>query len=513
VTGVRTWRRGISLAALALTCPAPVPLAAPRQEAGGTEAPAAPMELDYAVTLEQGEVPKLRCQLTLWNLTGPTEVAFPQDTTFVRLDEPLLDGVVTARSTLQHPVPIERTGPFTWRIEPDEVGEVELAWTIDVLHRDLPAVAARNAYEFPYVAEDHAFLPTAHYLLAPVLERSQPSELEGIRVRLFGPSGWGFVTPWKELRPAFFQPPSLAALRDDILLAGAWTLATLRHADVDVIAAFAPGQERLAPAVDERVRALVPAMLDLFGMQPVERYLFAFARPDLGRGLAGSPKTTSMTLAVAEDLPADVAAERLSHLLAHEFFHVWQRARCATTDALRFVSEGFTDYIAYRTAARTGLLDDEVLRNDLEGQLARAHASLERFGGSLVTAGGPAFSEGGDAYDAAYAGGLGVALFLDQALAAHDAGVEDVLRALWNAPRWDDAEASEGPGLDELRAAVAAAGDEALADLVVRVAQHEGAPDLVALYGRAGVALERGGTAEEPTFRLPDATLERIAGR
>ena len=43
-----------------------------------------------------------------------------------------------------------------------------------------------------------------------------------------------------------------------------------------------------------------------------------------------------MTLFVDRSLPPDVAIEHLAHLIAHEFFHTWGRARFAFPDELRF---------------------------------------------------------------------------------------------------------------------------------------------------------------------------------
>lgn len=479
---------------------------------------AKPLEIDYAVFLEQGEVPKLRCKMTLWNVTGPMELELPQGTTYIRLDEPILEGEVTARSTLQKPVPIERTGPYSWRVEPGAVDEIEFDWLVPVVHRDVPEIAERDAYEWPYIAKDHAFLPTAHFLLVPVLDASEAKALDSVRVRLFGPSGWAFHAPWKELKAGFFQPPGLAALSDDILLAGAWEIDHFDAAEVELAAAFAPGQESLRAVVSERLSLIVPAQLELFGMQPLDKYLFVFGRPDMQNGYAGSPKTNSMTLCVADNLPADFAAKGLSHLIGHEFFHVWQRARCTVEDEVRFVSEGFTDWFAYRTAARQGLYTADELLLELAGKLAEAETSMSELEGALPSAGGPAFFEGGEAYRATYAGGLVLALALDLGLQRQDGEpqptLEAVLQHLWNDPRWDGAPNGTGPGLNDFFASLEAVAGAELTELARAFVGGTGRPDLVAFLAQVGLDVERSGSGAAPRYVIPPnaAPLLGISG-
>ena len=93
----------------------------------------------------------------------------PREFAFVRLDEPLLEGEPEATDGEGRALAVERTSPFRWSIATDGASELRVRLTVPLTHRALPAVRARDSYEYPYLAADHGMLVTATMLPVPEL--------------------------------------------------------------------------------------------------------------------------------------------------------------------------------------------------------------------------------------------------------------------------------------------------------------------------------------------------------
>lgn len=451
---------------------------APPPEPRAAEGPA----LEYLLRVEAPSLHRVDVGLTLEGLAGSVDLSLPQGTTFAQLPEPRLAGDV--RVVAPPEAALERTGPYTWRLDPAGAGGVELAWSVPLDHRALPEVRGRDEYEFPYLKPDHGMLTMSTLALAP-----PSADEERLRVRFDLPSGWEVHAPWPRLADDLFAPPSAGALRDDMLAVGAWDVAREEVSGMELTFAFAPGQERLLDAVVERALPIVAAELELFGSTPQPAYLFLFGAAEQA-GYGGSPKTGSMTLFVDPSLPPAFALEGVAHLIAHEFHHTWMRARCRLPDSLRFVGEGFTDYFAHLVPWRLGQHDDASLRATLEEKLAafeRAQAGAAR---TLLAAGGPDFFAGGSAYEATYAGGLVVALWLDVALrqAQPRGDLAALLRELYEDPRWRE---DAGPTPADLYALVEGAAGPEVARRLRALVETPGAPDLVSAFAELDVELVR----------------------
>ncbi len=351
---------------------------------------------------------------------------------FVRLPEPLLEGAPVARSD-GVALSIDRADPYAWRVAKGDARGLELEWIVPLRHRDLPAVqAGRDAYEYPYLDDDHGLLATAT-LFAQALERERPL---AARVRFECPEAWDVLAPWPRAADGSYAPGG--ALTADLVAVGAWRTRSVRLPGFEAVIAVAPGQGELFDLVGEPIERIVARELELFGRAPRERYLFLFGRSEL-QGFAGSPKAGSMTLAVGGDARA-VADRYLPHLVAHEFFHTWGASAGPLADDLRWLNEGVTDWYATRVQTEVGLASHAALEAALGERLAKVEASALAARRGLVEAGGPAFFEGGADYELVYAGGLLVGAWLEGALRARGASLDELLRALWNAPREPEAE-------------------------------------------------------------------------
>jgi predicted metalloprotease with PDZ domain/peroxiredoxin len=349
---------------------------------------------------------------------------------FVRLPEPLLNGPVQATADGQ-PLAIERTAPYTWTVKPAGHTRIELRYSVPLAQRDLEAVRGRDEFEYPFVAPDHALLPTATLIVCPAECRP-----EQIRVRLNVPPGWDVCAPWPQLPTGEFDPGTTDALENDLLALGRWNRHEIRVGDFVGTIAFAPGQAEIEDAAADVIGRIVQHELQLFGRPATGRYLFLFG-PPAERGMSGSPKTHSMVLAVDPKMH-DRGVRHLAHLIAHEFFHTWAHSIGELPDELRWLNEGVTDYYAYLVSARLGFLTWEQFADMLAENMLTATNNRHYGQTSLVEAGGPAFFTDTDTYDLVYAGGLLCGAWLDRAIRAEGQGqsLDDFMRALLNDPRW-----------------------------------------------------------------------------
>ncbi len=412
-----------------------------------------PPELRYTVRIPDPVTGVVEVELRLPGLgEGPAELelALPRRFAYVTLDEPLLEGELEAHDGGSAPLRVERTDPFRWTVHRGTNATVRVRLRVPLEHREIPEVLERDAYEYPYLAEDHGMLVAGTLFPLPVVEPPRAAKA-GASVRFELPEGWEVRCPWPESEPGVFTPTDLASLHDDLLAIGDWDEEVIDTGGCEVTLAVAPGQPALLQAVAPLIDRIVRAELTLFGRVPREKYLFLFGRPDpplapgeRGLSLGGSPKRGSMTLFLRGLPPGGDPAPYLGHLIAHEFHHTWTSS-LETPDELRFFAEGFTDYHAYLLLAREGLSSWEAFAKTLGGKL-RDYLKSSGVGElSLAEAGGPRFFEGGPAYSLVYDGGLLLAALVDRRIRAKGEGrsLDDLMRSFNNDRRGGEADQPE----------------------------------------------------------------------
>jgi predicted metalloprotease with PDZ domain len=435
----------------------------------------------YTFRVEDPAANLVEARLDLGGLApdaGPITLRMPQGFAYAQLPKPLLQG------ELHSDAKITREGPYSWTLDPAGADDVVLEWLVPLEHRAAPEVVGRDEYEYPYLRADHGMLVMGTLVIAPeVIDEEQ------IEVRFRLPKGWAVHAPWPVQEDGSFAPPNLGSLRDDLIAIGNWDVHQEQVRGMQLTIAFAPGQEKLRAGVVPKAAPIVAAMLDHFGTTPQDGYLFLFGEPQRG-GYGGSPKSQSMTLYVAPDLPVDFAIEGMTHLIAHEFHHTWMRARCQPSDELRFLAEGFTDYFAYFVPWRAGMVDDAKFRASLAEKLSTADAAQQAAQTSLQLAGGPAFFEGGAAHDWVYSGGLVLGLWLDLALrkAEAPASLEDLLRVVYEHPRWQDDPVAR---VEHLLDGLKAQGRPELAESVRAMTESQLPIDWQAHFLSLGYSIER----------------------
>lgn len=405
----------------------------------------APQSVEYTVTVREPETRRVDvAAVILAHGAGQIDLELPEKFAFTGLPEPLLVGPVEQMDKDGTWAPIERVGPFRWRLD---VGDdpVRLRWSVDHAFREQAAVlSARDAFEFPYVATDHAMLAGGAMLIAPVGSPtgsppgSPPGKAdrgERYSVRFALPEGWGVLAPWPSSEDVF-HPEDRRALQDNLIAVGAWDTVSIRAEGAEVTLAFSPGQERAREQIARQVGVVLKTAMISFDHKPFDRYLVLFGRADQP-GFGGSPKATSMTMSVDPDMLGPGSAAEVAHLIAHEFHHTWAVSRYDAPQELRFFSEGFTDYYAYLLPQRIGIATPA----SVAGAVALALGSWENNPAaaehSLVSAGGPAFFDNQDTRDLIYKGGLVIAALVDARMREEGQGdLDGFMRALNNDPRW-----------------------------------------------------------------------------
>lgn len=481
------WRKCLLMFGLAMWC---VPISA-------GDGPRA----SYTITIGDPADRRVDVRLDIRGLSPnrhSLELRMPKGFAFVQLDEPVIDGPTSATANGRPATVTRGDDPYAWEVATSGASRVSVSYAIPMRHRDLPAVRERDAYEWPYVADDHAMLAMPTMLLLP-------EGVERARVRFVLPEDWACSAPWPRIGDGFVYEATAKALRSDYIAVGAWSMHEVRGNGYIVRIAIAPGQAELERIAVEPISKIVSAELELFGSNRRGRYLFLFGRADV-RGASGSPKANSMTLMVHPSL-LERGLAYLPHLVAHEFFHTWSGALFEAPDSLRWFSEGFTDYYAYQVSARLGLVSWEGLAGKL-GSLMEQVSENPHFGSmALAEAGGPVFFTDRDAYRLVYDGGTLTAAWLDMAVRQHGKTLDDLMRVFINDPRWN--QTGVAPSLDDFLRVVARFTDEPTAERFRAMVAEPFAMDPVEAFTAVGVAVRREQASADLSLRanLRNATV------
>ena len=222
----------------------------------------------------------------------------PEQHAFVRLPEPLLEGRLRATEPNARVLEVSRDAPYRWTIRTPKSGNVILRYRIPLRHRTMPQVRNRDEYEYPYLADDHGMLVTATLFATPI-----KTTLQTISVKIDLPEKWDIICPWPAHSDGTFAPTSTRALTNDVIAIGNWSVHRVAVGGMQIGIAFAPGQAKLEEIAVEAIKEVAEAELELFQVLPAPKYLFLFGRPET-QGLAGSPKSSSMTFSVDERISA-----------------------------------------------------------------------------------------------------------------------------------------------------------------------------------------------------------------
>ena len=184
---------------------------------------------------------------------------------FTALPEPQLDGEPTFADAAGSALESARRGPYEWSVSRGDAETVSARWVVPMTHRDIPEVAQRSAYEFPYLTDDHGMIVTGATFLV-----SSDEESTRRRVRFHPPDDWSLLAPWAE-QDGWYEVADQRSMLNNLVAVGDWDPQSVSIDGAEVVIAFAPGQELLRRRVVDRLAEIVAAELELFDHRPFDR--------------------------------------------------------------------------------------------------------------------------------------------------------------------------------------------------------------------------------------------------
>jgi predicted metalloprotease with PDZ domain len=277
-------------------------------------------------------------------------------------------------------------------------GGKPLAWTRDpvelhLVRCEVPAGAAAVEISFDYLsavalegfvasASTSAQLAVLEWNLVVLYPHGVAARDLQVAASLRLPAGWKHGTALEVAKRVAgvldFKPVSLETLVDSPVLAGAHFRSVALDATHSLnVAADSPAALDAPAATIAGMRKLVREAGALFGARHYRRYAFLLALSD-SIGHTGLEHHESSNNRVPERMFID-DDHRLNWLwiLPHEYAHSWngkhrRPAGLATRDyiepmrtELLWIYEGLTTYLGYVLHTRSGLLDPELVREDL----------------------------------------------------------------------------------------------------------------------------------------------------
>ncbi len=413
---------------------------------------------------------------------------------------------ITAHDAEGSPVLLEQTGVSAWHVPPlDAALTVDLEWYAHDL-----------GVRTNHVDDRHALLVGAATFPAYEPARSRPHH-----VTFAGATDVAALLPGSGAGP--FVAADHAHLVDAAFEVGPHRTAAVEVRGVEhriVWAGHGAGLDVDRLAAD--LGKLAEVAVDLFGGDlPVARYTVLAVEGDGG----GLEHRDGCVVAIPPHADADpVRRRRLLGLLSHEHLHLWNVRRLVPaalvdppldqpvlTPSL-WVAEGWTSYYDRLLPARAGLWGVA----DLLGGLDAIRDAVERTPGaelqSLRDASRNAWTKhyrrdentpnAGTDY---YAHGALVAFELDLRLRAADPegpGLDGVLRDLWVRHGRDATDRRRGYTEDDVLAALARAGGEALARRCEELVDRPARPDVVPLLATLGLTARADEAADVPELGL-----------
>lgn len=386
---------------------------------------------------------RVRVSATYRNLSSaPTvDLVLPDRHSFVQV-EPRWHTAPQAFDMQGQSLAMESVEPWRLRVSKGAATTIRVELDVRLDHREQAAVVGRDEYEHPGVCEDGSLIlfGSALFPLPETLPQDQPLSAR-VSIRDERP----VLSTWPRADDGAWTPMDPWALQSDALLIGNFATSQVQIEGSTVRCAFAAGNERVQAIIAPLIERIVREQCQRMQRPPSGDWLFVFNPPlpaeagSQSRSLAGSPKRTTMTLAVSGVFDDDSLRTDLAHLMAHEYHHTFATARGPGFQGdLRFVGEGFTDWYGWQSARLAGAVTPARWNKVLSEKLAEDLQLRERARLSLAEAGGMAFYMDRVAYQQVYTCGfvLAAVLALELQQAQH-AGLDAFYRQLLDEPPQD----------------------------------------------------------------------------
>ena len=263
---------------------------------------------------------------------------------------------LSATDAAGHTLKVKKQSPVvSWEIDPGNATEIEIRYQATPTSEG--PLAPILELEGSRIAAGRAYL-TPCSLLAFVPElQSRPVE-----VTLELPPGWKTATALDRRDDGTFTAPSYLRLEDSPFLMGRKLVVETFEAAgaTHEVAALGKSEDELKP-IAEDCKKIVEASSRMMGGLPYKRYVFLFG---FGSGGSGGLEHSYSTLIL---LPNAMPETELLHVIAHEFFHLWNAERIHVegiehpdltkpfTTGTIWLNEGGTEYVSGLILVAAGL--------------------------------------------------------------------------------------------------------------------------------------------------------------
>lgn len=275
----------------------------------------------------------------------------------------------------------EESEPRRWKIEPGSAKNVMIHYVVnhsspggfDVNALDMEANRINKKYGFINSTSLFGFVPG-------MLEKPAAVKFEL-------PENWKLVTAMTAQPDGTYTSPNYYRLEDSPvfmspkLLVESFEVDGIRHE----VAVYGRGESDLKTYV-EQCTSIVRAGKRMMGKLPYDRYTFmlSFSNDNtMGGGLEHSYSTLIL-------LPASMPADETLHVLAHEYFHLWNAERIHVDKLQKpdytkpldtgtiWLNEGGTEYFSFLLLTQAGLIDQDEFYKQMAEKNATVHAQLRK---------------------------------------------------------------------------------------------------------------------------------------
>ena len=317
------------------------------------------------------------------------------------------------------------TASAAWQLTDTTSRSVRLTYTVDLSF-------ARS--QWPYGNEQAgALLGQDLFIVSKALFITSKSP--GPRVVEFTvPSGWHVAAPWNKtsLGGATYEAPDDNSLLNNSLVVGLTPAVEVRAGSFRFLLANLGATAADRPVVGDALSRVVREYVRIFPRTPPTSYvltMFNSAERD------AEAFQSSAAFSEVERL-TQVNRIQWAGTVAHELFHSWNGAslRPEPYADLQWFSEGFTDYYAIRSLAKTGVIDEPLFLRRMERTIALYlyFKSAPVFSGVTLKAAG---TRKGPHRLGVYEGGWVVAFCLDANIRERSGGrltLDDAMRRLYD---------------------------------------------------------------------------------
>ena len=253
------------------------------------------------------------------------------------------------------------TASATWQLSDTTSRPVRLAYSVDLSF-------ARD--DWPYGNEQAGSLQGRDlFVVSKALfittERAGPRVIEFTL-----PPAWHVAAPWNRARAAAaaYVAPDDNALVNNSLVVGVTAPVEVRAGNFTFLLANLGATAADRPLVADVLSRVVREYVRIFPQTPPTSYVLTVIRG------AERDAEAFLTSAAVTEVARLSRVNRIqwAETVAHELFHSWNGAalRPEPYAELQWFSEGFTDYYATRSLARTGVIDEPLFLRRMERTVA-----------------------------------------------------------------------------------------------------------------------------------------------